>query len=109
MKRKVFFKWIQWVLKRIRHSNEIFMQLILPTKWNYWEKEQAKITPCHAKWKEFVKLFLGKTNEQKTIIAGHYMIFENKFINKMLDISQLKTFGWITYVHVPNENKTKLD
>jgi hypothetical protein len=37
------------------------------------------------------------------------MIFENKFINKKLDISQLKIFDWITYVHVPNENKTKLD
>jgi hypothetical protein len=27
------------------------------------------------------------------IITVHYMIFENKFINKKLDISQLKIFG----------------
>jgi len=28
-----------------------------------------------------------------TIIAVHYMTFENKFINRKLDISQLKIFG----------------
>jgi len=44
-----------------------------------------------------------------TIIAVHYMTFENKFINRKLDISQLKIFGWIAYVHVPNQDKTKLN
>ncbi len=37
------------------------------------------------------------------------MTFENKFINRKLDISQLKIFGWIAYVHVPNQDKTKLN
>lgn len=116
MKGKVFFKWIQWVLKKIRHSNEIFMQLIFTTKWNCWEKKQAKVNHLMLNEKNLSNYFWAKVMvtfvyimNKTIIIAIHYMIFENKFINKKLDISQLKIFGWLTYVHVPNDNKTKLD
>jgi hypothetical protein len=39
----------------------------------------------------------------------HGMTLEEKFISKKLDVSHLKVFGCITYVHVPDENRSKLD
>jgi hypothetical protein len=37
------------------------------------------------------------------------MTLEEKFTGKKLDVSYLIMFGCITYVHVPNDEKSKLD
>jgi len=34
---------------------------------------------------------------------------EEKFIGKKPDVSHLKVFGCIAYVHVPDEKRSKLD
>ncbi len=34
---------------------------------------------------------------------------KEKFTCKKLDVSHLKMFGCITYVHIPNEKRSKLD
>ncbi len=39
----------------------------------------------------------------------HGMTLEEKFIGKKPDVSHLKVFGCIVYVHVPNEKISKLD
>jgi len=41
--------------------------------------------------------------------AVHGMTPKEKFTGKKLDVSHLKVFGCIAYVHVPNEKKLKLD
>jgi len=37
------------------------------------------------------------------------MTLEEKFIGKKLDVSHLRMFGCIVYVHVPEEKRSKLD
>jgi len=39
----------------------------------------------------------------------HGMTHEEKFISKKPNVSQLKVFGCITYMHVPDEKRLKLD
>jgi len=39
----------------------------------------------------------------------HGMTPEEKFTGKKPNVSLLKVFGCITYVHVPEENRSKLD
>jgi transposase InsO family protein len=39
----------------------------------------------------------------------HGMTPEEKFTSKKLDVSHLKVFGCITYVHIPDEKRSKLD
>jgi len=39
----------------------------------------------------------------------HGMTLEKKFTGKKLDVSHLKVFGCIAYVHVPDEKRSKLD
>jgi len=39
----------------------------------------------------------------------HGMTLEEKFIGKKPDVSHLRVFGCIVYVHVPNEKRSKLD
>ena len=39
----------------------------------------------------------------------HGMMTNEKYTGKKLDISHLKVFGCIAYVHIPNERRTKLD
>jgi len=39
----------------------------------------------------------------------HGMTFEEKFRSKKPDVSQLRVFGCIAYVHVPDEKRSKLD
>jgi hypothetical protein len=39
----------------------------------------------------------------------HGMTFKKKFTCKKLDVSHLRVFGYFAYVHVPNENRSKLD
>jgi hypothetical protein len=34
---------------------------------------------------------------------------EEKFMNKKSNVSHLRMFGCITYAHVPNEKRSKLD
>lgn len=41
--------------------------------------------------------------------AIHDVTLEEKFDGKKRDLSHLKVFGCITYVHVPDELRTKLD
>jgi len=42
-------------------------------------------------------------------VAIHGMIPEEKFTSKKPDVSHFRMFGCITYVHVPNEKRSKLD
>jgi hypothetical protein len=37
------------------------------------------------------------------------MTLEEKFTSKKLNVSHLKMFGCITYMHVPNEKRSKLN
>jgi len=46
---------------------------------------------------------------QTPIAAVHGMTLEEKFIGKKLDVSHLRVFGCIAYVHVPDETISKLD
>ncbi len=41
--------------------------------------------------------------------AVHGMTLEEKFTCKKTDVSHLRVFGCIAYVHVPNEKRSKLD
>jgi hypothetical protein len=41
--------------------------------------------------------------------AIHGMTPKEKFIGKKPDVSHLRVFGCIAYVHVPGEKKSKLD
>jgi len=43
------------------------------------------------------------------IVAVHGMTLEEKFTGKKPDVSHLRVFGCITYVHVPDEKRSKLD
>jgi hypothetical protein len=43
------------------------------------------------------------------ITTVHGMTLKEKFTCNQLDVSHLKVFGCITYMHVPNENISKLD
>ncbi len=42
-------------------------------------------------------------------MAIHGMTLEEKFISKKLNVSHFRVFVCITYVHVPDEKKSKLD
>ncbi len=46
---------------------------------------------------------------QTPIAVVHGMTPEEKFICKKPDVSHLRVFGCIAYVHVPNEKRSKLD
>jgi hypothetical protein len=59
-------------------------------------------------WVEAVATVVYIINQTPTT-AIHGMTLEEKFIGKKLDISHLKVFGCITYMHVPNEKRSKLD
>jgi hypothetical protein len=43
------------------------------------------------------------------IIAIHGMTLKEKFTGKKPNVSHLKVFGCITYMHVPDEKRSKLD
>jgi hypothetical protein len=47
-------------------------------------------------------------NQTPTTVV-HGMTPEEKFIGKILDVSHVIVFGCIAYVHVPDENRSKLD
>jgi hypothetical protein len=59
-------------------------------------------------WVEAIATAVYIMNRTPTVVI-HGMIAEEKFIRKKPDVSHLKVFGCIAYVHVPHEKKSKLD
>ncbi len=59
-------------------------------------------------WAEAVATIVYIMNRTPTTIV-HGMTPEEKFRSKKPDVSHFKVFGCITYVHVPNEKRSKLD
>jgi hypothetical protein len=59
-------------------------------------------------WVEAVATIVYIMKQTPTTIV-HGMTLEEKFTSKKLDVSHLRVFGSIAYVHVPNEKKSKLD
>jgi hypothetical protein len=62
----------------------------------------------HHYWAEAVATTVYIMNRTPTA-AAHGMTLEEKYSGKKPDLSHLKVFGCIAYVHVPNELWTKLD
>jgi hypothetical protein len=59
-------------------------------------------------WAEAVTIAVYSMNRTPTA-AVHGMTPEEKFTGKKPDVSHLKVFGYITYVHVPDKKRSKLD
>ncbi len=59
-------------------------------------------------WAEAVAIIVYIMNRTTTAIV-HGMTPEEKFISKKPDVSHLIMFGYIAYVHVPDEKRSKLD
>ncbi len=59
-------------------------------------------------WAEVVAIVVYIMN-RTPIVATHGMTPEEKFTGKKLDVSHLRVFGCITYVHVLDEKRSKLD
>ncbi len=59
-------------------------------------------------WVEAVATIVYIMNRKPTAIV-HGMTLEEKFIGKKPNVSNLKVFGCIAYVHVPDEKKSKLN
>jgi hypothetical protein len=59
-------------------------------------------------WAEAVAITVHIMNRTPTM-AVHGMTPEEKFTSKKPDVSHLKMFGCIAYVHVPDEKRLKLD
>jgi hypothetical protein len=59
-------------------------------------------------WAEAVSTVVYIMN-QTPIVVVHGMTSKEKFIGKKPNVSQLKVFGCITYVHVYDEKRSKLD
>ncbi len=59
-------------------------------------------------WVEVVATIVYIMNWTPTMTV-HGMTPEEKFTDKKPDVSHLKVFGCITYVHVPDEKISKLD
>ena len=62
----------------------------------------------HSFWAEAASTTAQIMNKTPTTVI-HYVTPEEKFTGKKPDLSHLKVFGCISYVHVPNELHTKLD
>ena len=62
----------------------------------------------HSYWDEAVSTAVYIMN-MTPIAAIHDVTPEEKYTGKKPDVSHLKVFGCIAYVHVPNELRTKLD
>ena len=62
----------------------------------------------HSYWAEAVSTTVYIMNMTPTA-AIHDVTPEEKYTGKKLDVSHLKVFGCIAYVHVPDELRTKLD
>jgi hypothetical protein len=59
-------------------------------------------------WAEAVATVVYIMNRTPTATV-HGMTSEETFIGKKLDVSHFKVFGCITYVHVLNEKRSKLN
>jgi hypothetical protein len=59
-------------------------------------------------WFEAVANAIYIMNQTPTTIL-HGMTPKEKFTGKKSDVSHLRVFGCITYVHAPNEKRSKLD
>jgi len=59
-------------------------------------------------WAKAIAIIVYIMNQTPTI-AVDGMTPEEKFTGKKPDVSHLKVFGCIAYVHVPEKNKSKLD
>ena len=59
-------------------------------------------------WYEAIHIDVYIMNRTPTA-AVHGMTLEERFTGKKLDVSHLKVFGCIEYVHVPDELRKKLD
>ena len=59
-------------------------------------------------WAEAVATAVYIMNRTPTA-AVHGMTPEEKYIGRKPDISHIKVFGCIAYVHIPDEMRTKLD
>jgi hypothetical protein len=59
-------------------------------------------------WAKVVTTVVYIMNQTPTT-AVHGMTPEEKFTSKKLDVSHLRVFGCIAYMHVPDEKRSKLD
>jgi hypothetical protein len=59
-------------------------------------------------WAEAIAIAMYIMNRTPTVVV-HGMTPEEKFTGKKPYVSHLKVFGYIAYVHVPNEKRSKLD
>jgi hypothetical protein len=59
-------------------------------------------------WAETVASAVYIMNRTPTV-AIHGMTPEEKFTGKKLDVSHLIVFGYVAYVHVPDEKRSKVD
>jgi len=59
-------------------------------------------------WAEVVATIVYTMNQTPTV-AIHGMTPEEKFTGKKPNVSHLRVFGCIAYVHVPNKKRSKLD
>ena len=62
----------------------------------------------HTYWVETISTAVYIMNRTPTVVV-HDVTPEEKFASVKLDLSHLKVFGCIAYVHVPDELRTKLD
>jgi len=59
-------------------------------------------------WAEAVATTIYIMNWTPTTVI-HGMTLEKKFTSKKPDVSHLRVFGYIAYVHDPDEKRSKLD
>jgi hypothetical protein len=59
-------------------------------------------------WAEAIAIVVYIMNRTPTTIV-HGMTLEEKFTSKKPNVSHLRVFGCIAYVHVPDEKRSKLD
>jgi hypothetical protein len=59
-------------------------------------------------WAEAVATIVYIRNQTPTTVV-HGMTLEKEFTGKKPNVSHLRIFGCISYVHVPDENRSKLD
>ena len=62
----------------------------------------AKNNMPHCYWTEAMSMNLYIMNKTQNVVV-HNVKPKEKFSNRKPDLSQLKVFGFIAYVHVPKE------
>ena len=79
----------------------------------YLQNQQFKLNihldiPLNYYWTEAIAIVVNIMNKT-TITVVHGVTPEEKFTRRQPDLSHLKVFGCIAYVHILDENRTKLD